>query len=229
MNVECSQSTVRMIQRVGLPLSLALVIVLAPAANCDAFRNERPPRGENSRLAEQQAARLRQVMLPVLRVTDHRLPVEDIRISVVDDPAINAASAGDGRYYVTSGLLSQANDDQLRGVLAHEIAHEDLGHPAKAQIVGVGVGLGVALLEKVFPGSGAVTPIAGTLISNSYSRPLELEADRHAVTLLRRAGYSKQTMTNTLTWLLRRNGDSGGVLASHPATSDRIKALESLR
>ncbi|HVO93311.1 MAG TPA: M48 family metallopeptidase [Terriglobales bacterium] len=174
--------------------------------------------------------RLRNVMLPLLRVTDHRLPREDIRVSVVEDPAINAASAGDGQYYVTTGLLNEANDDQLRGVLAHEIAHEDLGHPAKAQVVGVGVGLSVALLEKLFPGSGAVTPITGNLISNSYSRPLELEADRHAVTLLRRAGYSKQTMTNTLSWLMRRNGDSGGgILATHPATSERIKALQLLR
>ena len=77
-------------------------------------------------------------MVPLLRVTNHRFATDDIRISVVDDPAINAASAGDGRYYVTTGLLNQANDDQLRGVLAHEIAHEDLGHPAQAQIVGAG-------------------------------------------------------------------------------------------
>jgi predicted Zn-dependent protease len=127
-------------------------------------------------------------------------------------------------------LLNQASDDRLRGVLAHEIAHEDLGHPAKAQVVGVGVGVGAALLEKFFPGSAAIAPIAGTLISNSYSRPLEFEADRHAVTLLKRAGYSKAAMIDTLSWLMRRNGDSGGgFLASHPATSDRIKALQSVR
>ena len=74
------------------------------------------------------------------------------------------------------------------------------------------------------------SPIAGTLISNNYSRPLELQADRHAVTLLRRAGYSKDTMVDTLAWLMRRNGDTGGgIFASHPATSDRIKALQALR
>jgi beta-barrel assembly-enhancing protease len=86
------------------------------------------------------------------------------------------------------------------------------------------------MLEKFFPGSAAMAPVAGTLISNSYSRPLEIEADRHAVTLLKRAGYSKATMIDTLVWLIRRNGDSGGgFLASHPATSDRIKALQSVR
>ena len=50
-----------------------------------------------------------------------------------------------------------------------------------------------------------MTPIAGTLITNSYTRPLEAQADRHAVTLLQRAGYSKETMLNTLEWLVQRS------------------------
>jgi predicted Zn-dependent protease len=168
-------------------------------------------------------------MLPLLNVTNQRISVDRIRLSLIDDAAINAASAGNGRYFITTGLLNQATDEQLRGVLAHEIAHEDLGHPAKAQVIGAGLSIGVALLEQLFPGSSSYTPIAGTLISNNYTRPLELEADRHAVTLLERAGYSKRTMVNTLTWLMRRGGDTGGFLSSHPATSERIHALQSLR
>jgi predicted Zn-dependent protease len=169
-------------------------------------------------------------MLPLLRVTNHRISAEEIEVSIVDDPAINAATAGAGRYFVTTGLLKRATDDQLRGVLAHEIAHEDLGHPAKAQVIGTGLSIGAALLEQLVPGSGALAPIAGTLISNNYTRPLELQADRHAVVLLERAGYSRRTMVDALAWLMRRNGDSGGgVLSSHPATSERIQALQSLR
>jgi predicted Zn-dependent protease len=210
-------------------LSLAAVIFSVLAPDAEASRKHRPGRNENYSQADQQMERLRYVMLRLLRVANHRIPLDEVRVSIVEDRAINAAASGDGQYYVTTGLLNQASDDQLRGVLAHEIAHEDLGHPAKAQVVGVGIGLGAALLEKFFPGSAAFAPIAGTLISNSYSRPLELEADRHAVTLLKRAGYSKATMIDALVWLMRRNGDSGGLLASHPPTSDRIKALQSLR
>jgi predicted Zn-dependent protease len=179
--------------------------------------------------SEQHLARVRAIMLPLVRASNKRIPPDQIRVSIVDDPAINAASAGSGRYIVTTGLLNRATDDQLRGVLAHEIAHEDLGHPAKAQIIGAGLSAGVALLEQLFPGSSSFTPFAGTLISNNYTRPLELEADRHAVTLLERAGYSKRTMVDTLTWLMRRAGNSGGGLSSHPATSERIQALQSLR
>jgi len=206
---------------------LALLLVAPPAYS---FRTDRSSRESNNPRLEQQMDRVRQVMLPLLRVTNHRLPVDDIRVSILDNSEINAASAGDGQYYVTRALLSQANDEELRGVLAHEIAHEDLGHPARAQMVGAGVGMGVALLEQFFPGSSALAPLAGSLITNNYTRPMELEADRHAVTLLERAGYSKQTMIDTLSWLARQNGDSGGgFLSSHPATSERIQALRAVR
>ncbi len=203
---------------------LALFSIAPPAYS---FRTDQAARDYNSSM-ERQIARVRHIMQPLLRVTDHRMSIDDVRISIVDDPAINAASAGDGKYYVTRGLLNQATDEELRGVLAHEISHEDLGHPAKAQLLGAGVGIGISLLEQFFPGSSAVTPLAGSLITNGYTRPMELEADRHAVTLLERAGYSKQTMIDTLTWLERQDGDTGGFLSSHPATSERIQALRAL-
>ena len=216
--------------RTKLIVFLALLFSFAAATEAHAIRKDRMGRHDYPTRTEQQLDRLRYVMLPLLRVTNHRIAADDVRVSIVDESAINAASAGDGKYYVTTGLLNQATDDQLRGVLAHEIAHEDLGHPAQAQVVGAGVGIGVALLEQLFPGSSAVTPIAGTLITNNYTRPLEIQADRHAVTLLQRAGYSKGTMLDTLAWLARRNGDTaGGFLSSHPATSERIQALRSVR
>ena len=171
--------------------------------------------------------RLRRVMIPLLRGTNHPERMNEIRVKIVADPNINAGSAGGGQFLVTSGLLEKANDEELRGVLAHEIAHDDLGHPAKMQLVGVGLGLGAALLENVFPGSAQIAPIAGTLIASSYSRPQELEADRHAVTILRRAGYSKDVMIHALTWIMQVEGNSGGgFLSTHPATDERIRALK---
>jgi predicted Zn-dependent protease len=214
----------------NLILTIAAIMSFALPTFAASFREgRRTERYDSITRDQQQLSRLRALMLPLLRVTDHRLSAEDIRISLIDDKTINAASAGGGRFFVTTGLLNRATDDQLRGVLAHEIAHEDLGHPAKAQIIGAGLNIGVVLLERLFPGSSSFTPVAGALISNNYTRPLELAADRHAVSLLERAGYSKRTMVDTLVWLMRRNGDSGGFLSSHPATSERIQALERSR
>jgi predicted Zn-dependent protease len=169
-------------------------------------------------------------MTPLLRAMDNPRRLNEVRVRVIDDPNINAANAGGGEFQITTGLLAKANDDQLRGVLAHEIAHDDLGHVARAQTLGAGLNIGVILLEQLFPGSSAVSPIAGALIANSYSRSEEFAADRHGVEILRRAGYSKAVMIDTLTWLTRiSGGDSGGgFLSTHPGSEARIEALREL-
>jgi predicted Zn-dependent protease len=176
---------------------------------------------------EQQAARLRNVMVPLLRAANNPRSARDVRIGLIADPNINAASAGGNRFFVTTGLLQKANDEQLRGVLAHEIAHDDLGHVAKAQVLGAGLNIGMILLEQFFPGSSAFTPIAGTLIAQGYSRQEEYAADRHGMEILQRAGYPPETMERTLEWLLSQEGrGGGGFLSNHPATEDRIAALK---
>jgi metalloprotease len=143
---------------------------------------------------------------------------------------VNAANAGGGEFYVTRGLLDRATDEQLLAIMAHEFAHNDLGHVAKAQRLQAGVELGAAILEQVIPQSTIITPIAGTLITRAHSRSEELEADRHAVTLLRRVGSSKHALENTLAWLARISGggEGGGWFATHPGTSDRIQTLRQL-
>jgi len=202
----------------------------SPAETPARFHEDSRPSRERSPISQSQVERLRRVMLPLVKATDHPGHLQQIRVRVIDDPKINAASAGNGEFYVTTGLLNRANDDELRGVLAHEIAHDDLGHPAKVQVLGTGLGLGAMLLEQFIPGSRSFAPIAGALIARGYSRPQEYEADRHAVEILRRAGYPKDVMIHTLTWLTQAEGNSGGgILSTHPATSDRIRTLKALR
>jgi predicted Zn-dependent protease len=209
----------------------ALMVGCAVAASPSPRRSGeagRAPVGQ--RVDPRQTERLRQIMVPLLRAADHPRRLSQVRIGIVDDPRINAANAGGGEFYVTTGLLERASDDQLRGVLAHEIAHDDLGHVAKAQILGVGLNLGMILLEELIPGSSKITPIAGTLVARGYGRSEEYEADRHGVDILRRAGYSKEVMIDALTWITRTEGDSGGgFLSTHPATAERIQALKKLR
>ena len=169
-------------------------------------------------------------MAPLVRGMDHPRPLDQVKIGIIEDTHINAASAGGGEFYVTTGLLKRADDVRLAGVLAHELAHDDLGHVAKAQALGAGLSIGMIILDQIVPGSGALTPIAGGLIARAYSRNEEYAADRHGVDILKRAGYPAQTMLDTLTWLARVEGTSGGgFFATHPATVDRMEALRGVR
>jgi predicted Zn-dependent protease len=220
------------------PLTIAILILAVLTTGCAVeIASPRRPAPQDTRrssssrpLDARQTERVQRVMMPLLRATNNPRRLNEIRVRVIDDPNINAANAGGGEFQVTTGLLTKANDEHLRGVLAHEIAHDDLGHVARAQTLGTGLNIGVILLEQIIPGSSAVTPVAGTLIANGYSRSEELEADRHGVEILRRAGYSKEVMIDTLTWLMRTSGGDrgGGFLSTHPGTGERIDALRKL-
>jgi len=187
------------------------------------------PSQKTVRLDPAQAERIRRTMVPLIQAMNHPRSLNKVKVAVVDDPDINAASAGGGEFYVTSGLLQKANDQELMAVLAHEVAHDDLGHVAKAQALGAGVSIGAVILDQIFPGTGQIAPVAGALITRSYSRKEEYQADKHGVDLLERVGQSKEVMIQTLTWLMQTEGTSGGgFFATHPATGDRIEALRKL-
>jgi predicted Zn-dependent protease len=221
---------------------IALLTAAALAAGCATASPPRPAPAPGPTSSERatpstrpvsgaHAERLQRLMVPLIKAMNQPRPLDKVRVGLIDDRSINAANAGGGEFYVTTGLLERANDDQLLAVLAHEVAHDDLGHVARAQALGAGLNIGMVILDQLIPGSGAITPIAGTLIARGYSRREEYEADRHGVELLKRVGRSKDVMINTLTWLMQTEGTSGrgGFFATHPATGDRIEALRSLR
>jgi predicted Zn-dependent protease len=167
-------------------------------------------------------------MPPLLQAMDHPIPMNQVRIALMQDSHINAANAGGGSFYVTTGLLERANDSQLAGVMAHEVAHADLGHVTKLKTIGTGVTIAAVLLDAVgVPGAGLV-PIAGQLlVERPYSREAEYAADRHGAEILQRTGRDgKAMMADTLTWLMQEEGaGSGGFFATHPATPDRIQRV----
>ena len=207
------------------------VVTEGPAPRGESRSDDRRQPTKTRQLDPRQAERFYRIMTPLLKSMDNPKSPRDVKIAIIDEPEINAANAGGGEFYVTTGLLEKANDEQLRGIMAHEIAHDDLGHVAKLQTLGVGLNLGVILLEQLLPGSSAVTPIAGSLIARGYSRNEEYAADRHGVEILRRAGYPKDVLINALTWVSRASGGGGGggFLSTHPATEDRIAQLQKLR
>lgn len=214
-----------------LALAGAATFLVGYLTGCSVSSAPSEPQAPDVRqVSPQQAQRIYRVMTPLLRGMDRPRSPKDVYIGIIDDPQINAANAGGGQFYVTTGLLRKATDDQLRGILAHEIAHEDLGHVAKLQTLGAGLGLGIVLLEQLLPGSSAVTPLAGSLIARGYSRTEEYAADRHGVTILNRAGYKKDILINALAWVTRASGGDGGggFLSTHPATDDRIEELKKL-
>lgn len=182
-------------------------------------------------LSADQAKRLDRLMTPLIGQMNRPIPPDEVKVTVLKDTGINAANGGGGDFYVTSGLLQRAGDDELRAILAHEIAHADLGHVDKIQTVSTGVAIGTSLLGTIWPESGQMLPVAGQLLLSHYSQTEESAADMHAVAIMRRAGYDgKSLMTGALLWLTKvSGGSSGGFFATHPATESRIRDLRAMK
>lgn len=219
----------------GILVSVFLVFIAGclelaglPAASAPASRPGGTATG--GQVDAVQVERLKRLMVPLLQVMNNPIPSGQVRINVVDDPQINAGSAGSGQFIVTTGLLNKANDVYLESILAHEIAHDDLRHVAKAQAMGAGLDIVSVLLDQFFPGSGQITPLVGNLAIRAYGRNEEYAADQHGVVLLRRLHPNgKEMMVATMTWLQQTTGgSSGGFFATHPATADRIDRIRSI-
>jgi Zn-dependent protease with chaperone function len=226
----------------GLAAALALSLLLGGCATASSGGSASPTSGDTTRppssptasarpVPADTAARLKRVMLPLMQAMNRPLDPSKVKIGIMDDEHINAASAGNGEFYVTRGLLEKANDQQLAGVLAHELAHDDLNHVAKAQTLGTGLSIGAVILDQIFPGAGSIAPIAGQLVINKYTQREEYAADQHGAEILQKAGLpGRDVMANTLTWLMQTEGGSkGGFFATHPATADRIEAIRRMK
>ena len=221
----------RLARLILVSLALSACVAVAPAPSRRAPREQYPapaPTYSSARRGDSPVGeRLRRVMVPLLQAMDRPCRTDQARVGIINQSEINAANAGNCEFYVTMGLMRRASDDQLRGVLAHEIAHQDLGHVAKAQVLGAGLNMLSAGLQQLFPGAAAVAPIAGELVARGYGRSEEYAADKHGVEILRRAGYDKTTMLDALTWIRRSAGDGGGgFLSTHPALDDRIATIQ---
>jgi predicted Zn-dependent protease len=154
---------------------------------------------------------------------------------LVRSDEINAASVGGGRFLVWEGVASLP-PWAVRGVMAHEVAHDVLKHARKAtelQDVVDFVGQVVSLLGHADDPDVDLTVQrwARNATLPHYSRSQEYQADSLGAVLLTNMAYDgPQAMAATLRVLLDRYGNvEGGFLDYHPSVRDRIAALSTPR
>lgn len=159
---------------------------------------------------------------------------------LVETEEINAFAAPGGIILISTGMMDLCRtEDQLAAVLAHEIGHVVGKHGLRAiknsRITNALTILAAEsarnfgsedLKQLVDDYEGSVSDITSTLMVSGYSRGLEEEADRIAVTLLERVGYDPKALTGMLTEMDKRwQGGGPGFARTHPAPQDRIAAI----
>jgi predicted Zn-dependent protease len=144
---------------------------------------------------------------------------------VVDDQSINAFATMGGFVYVNRGLIATAdNEAQLASVMAHEIGHIGARH-AIQQMRQAAIAKGLATAAGL--NRNTLVNIGVELaLQRPNSRKDEFQADQLGLDTLKQAGYAPVAMVDFMQKLLKQGGSVPTFLSTHPATSDRINALQ---
>lgn len=149
--------------------------------------------------------------------------------------SVNAWAMANGCIRVYSGLMDLMNDDELRGVIGHEIGHVALGH-SKARMqtaYGVSAARGLATAS----GNSVLTTLsqsqAGDLaekfINAQFSQTQESAADAYSFDLLTASKLERKGLVTGFQKLAKLTGDTSGassILSSHPPSSERAANMQ---
>jgi beta-barrel assembly-enhancing protease len=229
----------------AIPIAAALMAAAIADAN-----PLRPSRTDQVRLGQQAAneirrkervlpstdARvrtLRRVGSELLRNTDDRGAPWQYSFDVIDNRQLNAFALPGGPVFFYTGLMDRIQtEDQLAGILAHEIAHVRQEHWASAyarqqerQLLG-------SLIFMIARPNRTIANIASIgadlVLALPYSRGNEVDADMVGLDMMVRAGYNPRGMADVFEMLRReaRGGRTPEFLSTHPDDAGRIRRIE---
>ncbi|AIE83611.1 peptidase M48, Ste24p [Fimbriimonas ginsengisoli Gsoil 348] len=152
---------------------------------------------------------------------------------VIDSNQINAFALPGGPTFVYTGLLSHLkSEDELAGVMGHELTHVRKEHWAYAYRDQQRNNALLTLGALVFRPSRGVLDAAGLgstlLLDLPFSRRHETEADQGGMDLMVRAGYNPQGMVDVFQMLneTSKGGRPPEFLSDHPSDSKRIRRMQ---
>jgi predicted Zn-dependent protease len=178
------------------------------------------------------------VVQNLARNSDARIPIS---VKIIDSPEINAFALPGGFLYVNSGLIEAATEeDQLAGVLAHEIAHVAARHWASTvtrarllQWASIPL-VFIPMTYPVYVGVSSAFNFGVPVAFLKFTRSDEAEADYLGLQYLYKAGYDPNAYVAFFGKVSeeerREPGSVPSIFMDHPPTPDRIiKAEEEIK
>ena len=144
---------------------------------------------ENYRLYQNKAATAyaNRICAAITQASDMPVLYKGYYVGILDTDEVNAISTPGGHILITRGLMECAHDeDALAAVIAHEVAHIQLGHSVKAirssratneliKATQAGSGSSSQLLEGF---KDSVDDIVNQVVTSGYSKTQEFQADK---------------------------------------------------
>jgi predicted Zn-dependent protease len=145
------------------------------------------------------------------------------RFQVLDSDELNAFAAPGGFIFVTKALVDKTtSEDELAGVLAHEIAHVSLKHGLKTIRAAR-----LASASSITAFEGSIDDVVGALVVDGYSRDKEYEADKLGAVYAGRAGYDPRGLARVIARL--KGAPGAGLMKTHPHPEFRLEKLQGVK
>lgn len=241
----------RAMRPIAIPIILCFIVTVFPPASGLASMTIKEEKEMGDKLALQIQQTVAMVNDPLIKAyideIGRRLLEEaadsrfDYHFYVVNEQEPNAFAIPGGHIFVTSGLIRFVDsEDELAGVIGHEIAHSVLRHIDKAMdrakrlslLTLAAIIAGAFLSAKSGSGGAALAQGAMAMAQSlmlKYSRENEAEADQRGIKYLTDAGYAPQAMVTFLKKIYRWERaiapDVPTYLKTHPGIDERITYL----
>lgn len=144
---------------------------------------------------------------------------------------INAWAMANGCVRVYSGLMDLMTDNEIEGVLGHELGHVSLGHSRKAMQTAYAT---LAARDAISATSGVVSQLSQSqlgdlaegVINSAFSRSQESDADDFSYDLLKKRGIDRQGLVTAFDKFATMDaGHAKSLMDSHPASDDRAQHM----
>ncbi|AHV94658.1 M48 family metallopeptidase [Bordetella holmesii] len=157
---------------------------------------------------------------------------QKINYKVYQTDEVNAWAMGNGCVRVYTGLMDKMNDDELRGVIGHEMGHVALGHTRKAMQTAYAVS--AARTAAGAAGNSAISALSASqmgeltekFINAQFSQAQESAADDYSFDLLTKKKMNRQGLVTAFEKLAELDGGQSGLLSSHPSSPARAKHIQ---
>ena len=160
-----------------------------------------------------------------------------LNFKVYQEDQVNAFACADGSVRVYTGIMDVMTDNELLGVIGHEIGHVALKHTKKEMRTSM---LTSAALEGLASASNTMATltdsqlgaIGNAVLNAQYSKKQESQADDYGYEFLKHSGRNPWGMAMPFEKLKQVSGGSGSqassvqkLFSSHPDTDTRIQRM----
>lgn len=143
---------------------------------------------------------------------------------------VNAWAMANGCVRVYSGLMDMMTDNEVEGVLGHEMGHVALGHTREKMQTAYAT---LAARDAISATSGVASQLSqsqlGDLaegaINATFSRSEESEADDFSYDYLKKRGINTQGLASSFDKLATLSGSAKSMFDSHPPSTERAQHI----